>query len=195
MSEKQDERNRRALDIALDTRKFEISLFWQRSLFFWGFNSAAFAAYGSLYKSRKSDIDLLVAIICVGFVISVVWTLGNRGSRYWHQVWENKLNKCEEAVLGGSVTELTKDYWSITRTHFLGSWFHRLHFSVSRLTIALSDFFVLVWVVLFFYTIPGSVPRFCDSWVWMPIATLIYVAYMVRETLTDPKCQARTPDV
>jgi hypothetical protein len=35
------------LELAADTRKFEIERFWHRSLFFWGFITAAMVAYGA----------------------------------------------------------------------------------------------------------------------------------------------------
>jgi hypothetical protein len=39
------EKSKKALDIALDTRKFEISLYWQRAAYFWALIAAAFAGY------------------------------------------------------------------------------------------------------------------------------------------------------
>ncbi len=36
------------LEMAVDVRKFEIGLFWQRSLFFWGFIAATFLAYANI---------------------------------------------------------------------------------------------------------------------------------------------------
>jgi hypothetical protein len=39
-------------EVALQTRNFEIDLFWKRSLFFWGFISAAFVGYAALRQSE-----------------------------------------------------------------------------------------------------------------------------------------------
>ena len=57
-----DEQKKKILEYAADVRKFEISLFWQRSLFFWGFIGAAFVAYGVLIK--LSDKDNALAVSC-----------------------------------------------------------------------------------------------------------------------------------
>lgn len=40
-----DEAKEKLFDFSLQTRNFEIGLFWKRSLFFWGFISAGFIAY------------------------------------------------------------------------------------------------------------------------------------------------------
>ena len=70
----------------MDTRKFEIDLFWKRSLFFLGFISAAFIGFGALYKKDAPELALLLA--CFGLVCSVAWTLANRGSKYWQENWQ-----------------------------------------------------------------------------------------------------------
>jgi len=49
-----DESSRRAekyFDVAADVRKFEIGLFWQRSLFFWGFTKKRDVKWISLLTS------------------------------------------------------------------------------------------------------------------------------------------------
>ena len=50
--------NTKALEMAADVRKFEIGLFWQRSLVFWGFIAAAFVAYAALAKEPDKDLSL-----------------------------------------------------------------------------------------------------------------------------------------
>lgn len=88
-----------AFEFAASELRAEIALFWQRSLFFWGFIAAAFVAYGSL-KGGPSDIDLTLAVSCFGLVCSVAWSLLNRGSKYWQIHWEKKLKSVEKAVFG-----------------------------------------------------------------------------------------------
>ena len=84
------------LKYAAEVRKFEIEKFWQRSLFFWGFIGVAFVAYAQL--SAKNDASFFVA--CFGVVCSVAWTLQNRGSKYWQEAWESKVESVEIDVLG-----------------------------------------------------------------------------------------------
>ena len=63
-NEKQDEKKdnetkalEEALKIALDTRKFEIELYWKRASYFWLFIGAVFVAY---FSTLKSDSSLVV---------------------------------------------------------------------------------------------------------------------------------------
>jgi hypothetical protein len=128
-----------ALKYAAEIRKFEIGLLWQRSLFFWGFLAAAFTAYGVLYKNGHND--LCVVIACFGVACSVAWTLQNRGSKYWQEAWEQKVNAVEWDVLrchlfSNIEPRKSKTFWGARR------------FSVSSLAIALSDFSVGVWIIL-----------------------------------------------
>ena len=43
------------LQLASDIRKFEIGLFWQRSLFFWGLIAATFLAYANIKDFERDD--------------------------------------------------------------------------------------------------------------------------------------------
>ena len=54
-------------------RKFEIDLFWKRSLFFWTFIGAALVAYAALMKEREDELSFAVA--CFGALCSLAWTL------------------------------------------------------------------------------------------------------------------------
>jgi hypothetical protein len=163
---------KKALDLSADTRKFEISLFWQRSLFFWGFIAAAFVAYVAATKEPR-DPDLLLAVAAFGLVCSVAWTLANRGSKYWQENWEWKLEHFEQD-LG---MPLFTDWKPRGDVQWWGSW----RYSVSRLTIALSDFTVGVWLVLMLKALPHFQlpPWLSGTWV-IPVATAIYIASMLR---------------
>jgi hypothetical protein len=125
----------------------EIERFWKRSLFFWGFIAAAFVAYAYIESRDHPNEIILLAITCFGLVCSVAWTLANRGSKYWQWAWEQKLKSVEEAALGRGIFKedipsRNRDLW--------GEW----RFSVSRLTIALSDFTSLVWLFLLYKSSP-----------------------------------------
>jgi hypothetical protein len=72
----EEERMKKSFEVSVDTRKFEIDLFWKRSFFFWGFISAAFVGYAAL---RPSELRIVMA--CFGMVCSCAWSLVNRGSK------------------------------------------------------------------------------------------------------------------
>jgi hypothetical protein len=140
-------KNDKIFDTAADTRKFEIGLFWQRSLFFWGFIAAAFLAYADLVKDRDQDPVVITAIASFGLVCSVAWTLANRGSKYWQNAWEAKIETVEHDALGARL--FSEPYTPRpNQIYWWGIWSRSWHYSVSRLATALSDFAVMLWIVL-----------------------------------------------
>ena len=134
---------REILKQASDIRKFEIDLFWKRSTFFWGFIAGSFIAYANLDKATEADAR--IAVSCFGFVCSWAWTLQNRGSKYWQEAWETKLNAVEFQALGAGLFSNTEPRKSMPWPEAI---FGARRFSVSGLTIALSDFTTFIWVVL-----------------------------------------------
>lgn len=166
------------VEYAADTRKFEIDLFWRRSVFFWGFLITAFAAYAVISKDTK-DSDIVLAIAGFGLVCSVAWTLANRGSKYWQGAWEAKLETYEEQVFG---IHLFKEHYTPNKNelYWWGVWSKNWHYSVSRLATALSDFTVGVWILLLFKAIPGiSWPSFFNGKVLIPIISVGYAVLML----------------
>lgn len=178
MSDPEKDDLKRAFDYAADTRKMEIGLFWQRSLFFWGFIAAAFVAYAAAKNATNRDDDLLLEIACFGTICSVAWTLANRGSKYWQTVWENRLEAIERDGLKIGLFEDPFKYKKVER-HFWGIWSKKRHFSVSRLAIALSDCAVGVWILLVCKATPLQWPLFLKRPILIPIATAAYILMML----------------
>lgn len=185
-------------DTATDTRKFEIDLFWKRSLFFWGFIAAAFTGY--VLATNKPMLAL--AIACFGLVCSVVWTLSNRGSKYWQETWEAKVERIEDALpkftVSADPVHMPRGLlpiqplfrtWEPPDTS-KGRWLRGRQFSVSKLTIALSDFTSLVWLGLMVRSSAligqPKVPNWrvwtyladAREWGWLalPICSLVFLA-------------------
>jgi lipopolysaccharide export LptBFGC system permease protein LptF len=75
---KAKEQTEKALKYAIETRKFEIELYWKRASYFWTFIAAIFAGY--LLKGSESELSFLIA--CVGLVFSFAWFLANKGSKF-----------------------------------------------------------------------------------------------------------------
>jgi len=172
---------RAILKYAADVRKFEIDLFWRRSLFFWGFISAAFVAYGVLI--RNSDKEFALAVSCFGLICSFAWTLQNRGSKYWQEAWEQKVETVEKDVLGAP---LFSNWEPVKKKGLWGA----AKFSVSKLAIALSDFTVLIWLVLIWKTnlLQVQIVAASSSSLGnvLAIATVIYMAALfIRGRTTD----------
>lgn len=90
-----------ALERALDTRKFEIDLYWKRATYFWTFIGATFAGFFVAYASTSTyRRDLLVILCCIGMVFSFAWFCVNKGSKYWQENWEKHVDLLEDHKLG-----------------------------------------------------------------------------------------------
>ena len=103
---------KRALDAALDIRKFEIELYWKRAAYFWTLIAVAFAGHftilsaRSLEKGEKSTYAFMIAVI--GFVFTFAWFLANKGSKFWQENWENHVDMLEDAVIGPPLWKRTR---------------------------------------------------------------------------------------
>ncbi|MEJ0010770.1 MAG: hypothetical protein WDN72_10050 [Alphaproteobacteria bacterium] len=77
-----------ALKYALDTRKFEIGLYWRRATYFWTLIAAAFAGYFAILSAEHlPDSHYLAFIIgCIGLFFTWAWFLVNRGSKYGRRI-------------------------------------------------------------------------------------------------------------
>lgn len=137
----------KALELALDIRKFEIDLYWKRATYFWAFITAAFAGYGLVQKLDEPEKTFLSVIFaCLGLVFSFGWFCVNRASKYWQENWENHVDILEDAVLGPLYKVVTekKDESGFLRRLVLG---HQA-LSVSKINQLISLFVVAAWVVL-----------------------------------------------
>jgi hypothetical protein len=175
------QRDEKVLDVAIEIRKFEISLFWQRALFFWGFIAAAFVAYAAL---KDSDASLRFSVGCFGMVCSVAWTLANRGSKYWQEAWEQKVAAAQGAVLGQPLFSKSEP---VERK---GTIWNARRFSVTKLTMALSDFSVCIWIFLAARVSPGVDWR---NWDWQSMAVLIVTTGYVISMLIGGRSTPRRP--
>jgi hypothetical protein len=134
----QQQQEAQRFQAALQTRQFEIDLFWKRSVFFWGFIGAAFVGIAAL-KNEQPTLSLLIAGL--GTVCSLSWTLVNRGSKYWQEQWESKVEDVEDFVTGPLFKRREppqKEGW----------WLSGRQYSVSKLAIAISDYVLLVWIAI-----------------------------------------------
>ena len=92
----------RALQHALDIRKFEIGLYWQRATYFWTLIAATFAGHFAVLSAEHMRDKYFNAYVlaCVGLIFSLAWFLTNRGSKYWQENWENHVDMLEDEITG-----------------------------------------------------------------------------------------------
>jgi hypothetical protein len=140
------------LQFVVDTRKFEIELYWKRAAYFWVFIAAAFGAYLALLSRKDPPPSLTYILVgCLGYLFSLGWYCANRGSKYWQTNWEAHLDRLEPI---GKVykTNLDPDQfplWRITGPYA---------FSVSRINQLLSLLVTALWLGLLIVQIASAWP-------------------------------------
>lgn len=145
-----DEKARTRFDVVLACRNAEIELFWKRSSFYWVFVAAALVAYGTLGKDNRT-LGLLLS--CFGLMSSLAWCLGNIGSKWWQENWEQKLKEISPYVIGADVfTPRRKEEMPS------GNWSNPIiRYSVTRLAFLLSAFVAFIWFTVFVKEIFASI--------------------------------------
>jgi hypothetical protein len=164
--------------LAIEARNLELRLFWQRSLFFAGFIAAIFIAYYTLHDRPSAATDsghdfFELLLLILGTFFSLAWSLGNRGSKYWYESWETKIDKCEEILQVGFFHD-----WSQRQPKF---WLYRARlYSVSKIATYLSDLVVLAWLVLLGQHFDlTSIIQFGEYKVTITLAGLVIIILLV----------------
>ena len=148
-------RQKSAFNVAIEARKFEIQMYWTRTAYFWTLTAAALT--GFFASIDKVDKIYTFVITCIGVILSLGWALANKGSKYWHENWENHVQMLEDVVIG----PLHKTLLYRGREPFgvRYDWVSQVltgpsGFSVSKINSIFSWFFFLVWIFLSCYMIP-----------------------------------------
>ncbi|MFZ3323723.1 MAG: hypothetical protein WA190_15225 [Usitatibacter sp.] len=182
-------------DVAVASRNFEIDLFWKRSLFFWGFISAAFIGFATARASEASEVS--VALATFGAICSAAWTLVNRGSKYWQEAWEQKVERSELQYLGAALFAAEEDRLD------KGVWLSARKYSVTKLAIALSDYIFLLWLCFMalesarFFEIDLSdldKEKMVECFLIASLGYLILILWSGRKSPAKPKEQAASID-
>ena len=153
-TDKYDNVLKEAYKNALDTRKFEIDLYWKRATYFWAFIAAIFiATYSMLNSSDKSFITIsdpdgilkkmiVILIALLGYVFSIGWYFVNRGSKVWQENWEMHISILENSINGPLFKTLATPnlyFWKLIDDY---------PFSVSKVNQILSLCVVIFWIIL-----------------------------------------------
>jgi len=160
-----DDQGLKRFQTAVEARSREIGLFWQRAVFFWGFTAAAFVGVAT---SLEEHPRLALLLSCFGLVCSVCWSLANRGSKYWYEAWERKVQR-EESAIGGAL------FSKIEPRKGGGFWLSARRYSVSKLAILLSDYVCLIWasIVAWLLIVVIDWQRLRES--WRDLLTLLFI--------------------
>ncbi|MBV36358.1 MAG: hypothetical protein CMP47_13045 [Rickettsiales bacterium] len=156
-----------AYRMAIDTRKFEIEMYWKRATYFWAFIAVTFAGYGLIQRAEEPDQNLAFILACFGFVLSFAWFYANKGSKQWQENWEHHVDQLEDKVTGPLYKTVLKrgneKKWAKKiETFFVGPSRH----SVSKINQLISLYMTLIWVGLILHSKGGW--RLSEwSWDWL----------------------------
>ena len=166
--------NEKALERALDIRKFEIDLYWKRATYFWAFIAAALAGFVAVQASSASNkVDMSVLLANLGIVFSFGWFCVNRGSKFWQENWEYHVDMLEDAING----PLYKVVMSRNDPANGKEWLIHLltgpsKISVSKVNQLISIFVTLMWVGLLWYSLPPIRPSMPIDWRYVALIAL-----------------------
>jgi hypothetical protein len=147
-------------------------------------------AFGATYGQHPR---MAVVLSVFGVVCALTWAFANRGSKYWHEAWEEKVHREERRLIGPlfSLPEIRQDK---------GWWLSARRYSVSRMAIALADYVLILWLMLVSWQTSKvvdwrSFPRSIEDLALLgfEVASLCFVAFMLWKGRSGPV--ATTTDV
>ena len=161
----------KALEMALDIRKFEIELYWKRATYFATFIGLMFTSYFVVATAgtkliNEVKFELMMMISAIGIFASLCWFFVNKGSKYWQENWELHVDLLEDDVMGplykttkkcNNEWKLSWKFWNIFFERRSISPFLSYKYSVGKINIFLSFMTVIMWVSLFVRTICDSI--------------------------------------
>ncbi|OOE32685.1 hypothetical protein BZG05_13560 [Salinivibrio kushneri] len=152
--DKDKDKTEKALEHALDIRKFEINLYWERAKYFWALIAAAFAGYFAVLSAdHMVDKNFNAFVIsCVGLVFSLAWYVTNKGSKYWQENWENHVDMLEDSITGPLYKTIL--YRPNTKNGLSRVLKGPAPHSVSQINQWVSLFTVFIWFSLIFNVLP-----------------------------------------
>lgn len=165
------EKNEKALEKALETRRFEIDLYWRRATYFWTFIGATFGGFFVAYASTSPRRqDLLVILCCLGVVFSFAWFCVNKGSKYWQENWEKHVDLLEDKTIGPLYKIL------LTRNDEM-SCYDRMKnvitgpqaLSVSKINQLISFFVFILWGILLFNSLQPIAFNLPFNWLYVSL--------------------------
>lgn len=175
----------KALERALDIRKFEIELYWKRATYFWAFIAATFTGFVAVQASSStSKTDLSVLLSNLGIVFSFAWLFVNRGSKQWQENWENHVDMLEDKIHG----PLYKVVLLRPKPKGIKEW--SLHLltgpspiSVSKVNQLIGLYITALWVGLLIYSFPPFTMTQSINWYYFGLTAMTVVLCLLFATV------------
>ena len=126
----------KAFEIALETRKFEIELYWKRASYFWVFVSVIFVGWYSI----NCPFPIKTLLMFLGLIVSFCWFCVNRGSKFWQENWELNIKVLSKEIGIPIFSLISYDYKS--PFNFTAKY----PYSVSKVNQLVSLFITVFWI-------------------------------------------------
>jgi len=168
----------KALEHALDIRKFEIDLYWKRATYFWTFISVTMAGFLAIQaSSAESKQDLSIILACLGIVFSFAWFCVNKGSKYWQENWEKHVDALEDSVTGPLYKiVLSRNNNMSKKDKAINMITGPSNMSVSKINQIISLYVTILWIALLFYALPTFDVSETINWFYIIIIGLSFFA-------------------
>lgn len=141
-------------EVANDTRKFEIDLYWKRTNYFILFIGAIFTGYTTLQiKSYHTPFLSNISYIlnCLGIITTYTWFLSLKGSKYWQENWELHVKYSQNNIIGplfDYVKVVDKYTYPPSTSKDI---FKAYPYSVSKLNMFLSITIFGIWIIILLF--------------------------------------------
>lgn len=131
-------------------------MYWKRTAYFVLFISAVFIGYYNIIQTDDSIIRtyqkewLLLLLAALGFLLSLLWYIANRGSKFWQENWEAHIEELSTEI-GVPIFGIIKIHRD-TKLNFMGLY----PFSVSRINQMASLIITFSWLIILFKEMGGG---------------------------------------
>ena len=178
ISESDNPSKERIWDKMYQCRDLELSSFWQKSLFLFGFMSLCFAGYSGLFMhciNTDKDLPLfspihliMSAIALLGIIMSVLWVFMTKGSKAWYEVYEKSIYAIESEIFKRNNKKYVMGEWAkrMNSDYDLAFWTNKPgSFSPSKINMVIGKIMIIVWTLCESYSIINFVKLdFQDDW-------------------------------
>lgn len=110
----------KAYEVAQETRKFEIELYWKRATYFWAFITTIYVAYYKILVNvycKDFGHFPLVVLSGMGLFFAIAWILVAKGSRHWQENWETHVSLLEDEITGPLYKIYNPRSFSVTKVN------------------------------------------------------------------------------
>lgn len=164
--------NEKQLKRAYELRDFEISHYWKRAQYFWGFLAVIYTGFFLMliqhHKDKSFPVEYVLIICSVGCIFSLSWYFVNRGSKRWQNHWETVINEFEAKLKIPLYAIENKE-----KTEF----FNAGKFSVSKINIVVSFLVFISWIVLWFLTVCNNTENILPP-IFIGVSTVISLLFI-----------------